>query len=93
MKYNLGQKIKEIREENELSQPEFAKAIGVSNGIISGWENNKYEPKASYIKKIAIAFNISADEILGIEQKEKTTLYVNNSFNTNSFNNTKKDGK
>lgn len=90
MKYSLGQKIKEIREENQLSQPEFTKLIGVSNGIISGWENNKYEPKASYIKTIAVTFNISADEILGIEQlktKEQNT-YVSNSFNnnTNSFN-------
>lgn len=67
MIYSLGKKIKEIREENNLSQPKFAKIIGVSNGIISGWENDKYEPKASYIKKIAQTFNITSDELLGID--------------------------
>lgn len=93
MKYNLGQKLKEIRQEYNLTQPEMAKILNVSNGIISGWENNKYEPKASYIKKIATTFGITADEILGIEnidkiQKQKN-YEIKNSFNINSFNNKK----
>ena len=64
---NLGEKIKELRLEKKLSQPELAKAIGVSNGTISIWENNINEPKAGYVKKLAVFFNVSADYLLDID--------------------------
>lgn len=40
--YNL----KALRKEKKLSQPELAKAINVSKGVISFWENGIYEPTA-----------------------------------------------
>lgn len=58
--YNL----KTLRKERKLSQPELAKAINVSNGMISFWENGIYEPTASNIIKVAKFFNISIDELL-----------------------------
>lgn len=58
--YNL----KALRKEKKLSQPELAKAINVSKGVISFWENDIYEPTASNIIKIAQFFNISIDELL-----------------------------
>lgn len=64
----LGEKIKEYRLEKGLSQPQLARMVGVSNGMISIWENNVNEPKASYIKALAVAFEISADDLLGIEK-------------------------
>ena len=48
---NLGETIKSLRLEKGWSQPQLAQLVGVSNGIISIWENNINEPKASYIKK------------------------------------------
>ena len=64
---NLGQKLKELRIEKGLTQPQLAKMLNVSNGIISAWENNLYEPKASNIKKLCQVFTISADYLLGLE--------------------------
>lgn len=58
--YNL----KVLRKEKKLSQPELAKAINVSNGMISFWENGIYEPTASNIIAVAKFFNISIDELL-----------------------------
>lgn len=63
---NLGETIKTLRLEKGWTQPQLAAKIGVSNGIISTWENNVNEPKATYIKRLALAFDISADELLGI---------------------------
>lgn len=63
---NLGETIRRLRIENDLTQPQLAEIIGVSNGIISIWENNINEPKATYIKKLAITFDVSADYLLGI---------------------------
>ena len=64
----LGEKIKEYRLEKGLSQPQLARLVGVSNGMISIWENNVNEPKACYVKALALAFEISADDLLGIEK-------------------------
>ena len=61
--YNL----KVLRKEKGLSQPELAKQLNVSKGIISFWENEKYEPTASNIILIAKFFEVTIDFLLGIE--------------------------
>ena len=53
-----------LRKEKNLSQPELAKALNVSKGMISFWENEKYEPTASNIIVIAKFFNVSIDDLL-----------------------------
>ena len=58
--YNL----KILRKEKNMSQPELAKALNVSNGMISFWENEKYEPTATNIIKVAGFFKISIDDLL-----------------------------
>lgn len=65
---NLGETIKALRIENGLTQPQLANMIGVSNGIISVWENNINEPKATYIKRLALVFDVSADYLLSIKK-------------------------
>lgn len=64
----FGEKIKELRKMRGLTQPELAKELGVSNGMISNWENNVNEPGLSHIKNIAIFFDVSADFIVGINK-------------------------
>ena len=77
----LGERIKELRKEYGYTQPEFAKKIGVSNAVVSYWENNLNEPKATYIKVIAECFNVSTDYLLGLEDetgaKIKQSTYNN----------------
>ena len=41
--------------------------MGVSNGMISFWETDKYEPTASNIVKAAKIFNVTTDYLLGNE--------------------------
>lgn len=63
---DLGSRIKELRIERGLTQPQLAKMVGVTNAVISFWENDVNEPKASYIKKLAQCFNVTCDYLLGI---------------------------
>lgn len=56
--------IKELRQLKNISQPELAKNIGVSNGTISFWENGQNEPKASYIKRLSNYFGVTTDYLL-----------------------------
>lgn len=61
----IGEIIKELRKEKNLSQKELAKNLGVSQKAIDFWERGVNEPKASYIVKMADFFDVSADFLLG----------------------------
>ena len=58
----IGEKIKELRIENNLSQMALAKAVGVSQKAVDYWERGVNEPKASYIIALVKFFNLSYDE-------------------------------
>lgn len=57
----IGDVIKELRKERDISQALLAKNIGVSQKAIDYWERGVNEPKASYIIKLADFFGVSAD--------------------------------
>ena len=61
----IGETIKELRLERNLSQAALAKAIGVSQKAIDYWERGMNEPKASYILALADFFVVGGDELLG----------------------------
>ena len=59
---SIGDKIKELRLEKDLSQLKLGKLIGVSQKAIDYWERNVNEPKASYIIALVKVFEISFDD-------------------------------
>ena len=63
---HLGETIKSLRLEKKITQPQLAKLVGVSSGMISIWENNINKPKATYIKALAQVLEVSADYLLGL---------------------------
>lgn len=64
---NIGTIIKSLRIERGYTQPQLAKLIGVSNAVISFWENNLREPTASNIILLAKYLDVSTDYLLGNE--------------------------
>ena len=63
----FGEKLKELRQENNVGQVELSKALNVSKGIISLWENGLREPKLSNLIAIAKYFKTSIDFLAGLE--------------------------
>lgn len=61
----INERIKELRNDKEISQQALAKAIGVSQKAIDYWERGVNEPKASYIILLADYFGVTADYLLG----------------------------
>ena len=61
----IGEKIKELRISESLSQAQLAKNIGVSQKAIDYWERDINQPKASYIVAMADFFDVSCDYLLG----------------------------
>lgn len=58
----IGEKIKELRIERELTQAQLASAIGASQKAVDFWERNVHEPKSSYIIALVHFFDTSFDE-------------------------------
>ncbi|MDR2024738.1 MAG: helix-turn-helix domain-containing protein [Hungatella sp.] len=56
---SLGERIKEIRNDNGLTQQNFANQISVSRPFISRIEANKEVPSESLLKLICATFNVN----------------------------------
>ncbi|MGN0804972.1 MAG: helix-turn-helix domain-containing protein [Candidatus Coproplasma sp.] len=68
MKNNyFGQKLKELRLEQHLSQKELGAILGFCNQTISFWESAKREPDLDSLIAIAKYFNVSIDFLLGLD--------------------------
>ena len=55
--------IKQLRQENGLTQLELANRAGVTPSTIYNWERGRFEPKATQLRAVARVFGISSDEI------------------------------
>lgn len=74
---NIGQRIIALRKENNWSQSDLAKKIGVSRVIVGKYERNEASPSIDIAKKIADAFGVTLDYLVGEGQNaafDKNTL-------------------
>lgn len=63
MKFN--ERLKELREKNNLTQEQLAKKSGVSSRMIQRYEYGTSRPRLDAAEKIAKALNVTTDELLG----------------------------
>ena len=63
MKFN--ERLKELREKNNLTQEQLAKNSGVSSRMIQRYEYGTSRPRLDAAEKIAKALNVTTDELLG----------------------------
>ena len=59
----LGEKIKSLRKQKNISQEVFAGYLGVSFQAVSKWENGNTMPDVTMIPAIASFFSVSTDEL------------------------------
>lgn len=64
----LGQKIKKLRIEKELTQKDLADQVHVTFQTISKWENDENEPDVSTLRELAKLFGCSLDFLLSEEE-------------------------
>lgn len=67
----LGQNIMLIRKKKNLSQAELGKIIGTSGDVIGRYERGDIKPSIEVVEKIAEAFEVSLDYLVG-----KTNIIV-----------------
>ena len=63
----LGYRLKQLRKDNNMSQAELGKRLGVTKVSVSGYENGTRIPSMEVLETILNVFNISADYMLGRE--------------------------
>ncbi|AEE97710.1 helix-turn-helix domain-containing protein [Mahella australiensis] len=61
----LGQRIKQLRKEHNMTQEEFGKLFGIVKSTVSLYEHDKSIPDDSIKKMIADYFNVSIDYLMG----------------------------
>jgi transcriptional regulator with XRE-family HTH domain len=64
----LGQRIARLRKGRGISQVELAGKIGIVQVLISDYENDKLRPHYEMIIRIALALDVTADELLGMKK-------------------------
>lgn len=64
---NISERLKELRQELNLTQRELAKILSISPTCYAGYEQGYRQPDLKTLKKIANFFNVSTDFLLGKE--------------------------
>ena len=67
---SIGNKIKQYREENKMTQKDIAEILEVEAGTISKYESGMIEPNIESLKRLAETFHITVDELVK-ENEEK----------------------
>lgn len=62
---SLGERIRQLREESEMTGEQLGKKLNVSKQSISKWENDTSNPDIDTIRKIASIFNTTVDYLSG----------------------------
>jgi transcriptional regulator with XRE-family HTH domain len=65
----LGKEIKKARIEKGLKQKDLQVLTGLSQKHLSQIENDAADPRATVLRKIALALGVSADILLGIKEE------------------------
>ena len=71
MVIKIGAKIKVLRKSANVTQEKFADYLGITPQAISRWESENAYPDIEIIPSIANFFNVTTDELLGVDIQKK----------------------
>ena len=71
MKETMGQIIRRLRKERNLTQEELAEQLGVTFQAVSKWENAKAAPDVTFLPCMAEVFECSIDDLFSYLPKIK----------------------
>ena len=68
----IGEKLKKLREDNQLSVDELALALGFAKTVIWGYESGKKQVSVSHLEMLADYYKVTVDFLLEREQVSDT---------------------
>ena len=93
MNFTIGEKIKKLRTQKNVTQEKLAESLGVTPQAISRWESGAGYPAIDYLPDLAAFFEISVDELLGVKlskreaRREEIYAQIKRIEDENGFNN------
>ncbi len=63
----MGERIAQFRKDKGMTQKELAEALGVTQPVVSDYENDVIRLPADVVAELAKILTVSADEILGLK--------------------------
>lgn len=79
MESYIGENIKRLRRQKDITQETLAERMHVSAAAVSKWERGETLPDISMVIPLALYFGVSTDEILGLnaaENEERIRSYL-----------------
>ena len=70
----IADRIKSLRENQNKTQSELAKQLGITRSSVNAWEMELSAPTAQYLIALAQLFHTTTDDILGLESQEQIVL-------------------
>ncbi len=70
-----GKRIKELREERDLSQQQLAELLHCNQNTVSRYENETHDLGTGDLVKLCRLFQVSADYLLGLEDETGAKNY------------------
>ena len=67
----IGEKIRQLRKENDITQEKLAEYLNISYQAISKWENNTASPDISLIVPLANFFRVTTDVLFCRDEEEQ----------------------
>lgn len=67
--YDLGLKLKKLREEKNLTQKQVAERIHMDTSTISSYESGTIVPSIEALLALARLYNVSTDYLLGVDNR------------------------
>lgn len=65
----FSRRLKELRQEQQLSQQQLANKLGIAVSTYANWEQGRREPSIDDIYKIISSLKIEANELFEIDNK------------------------
>ena len=93
MNLRIGENLKRLRREKDLTQEELAAHLGISFQAISKWERGESYPDITILPALSNYFKISIDELVGMEELKRAEEYerINKQWLENRNNNLHKE--
>ncbi len=70
----LSEKIKQLRENLDITQSELAKTLCLTRSAVNAWEMGLSVPSTQYVVELAKFFQVSTDFLLGIEESASVSV-------------------
>lgn len=71
----INESIKTFRENKNMTQAELAEKLYVTRQAVSNWETGKSEPDIDTLNKIAVALDVSIEELIYGFKRETTVIH------------------